>query len=842
MEPALPNLVEQRFEEFLDRILEDPEASFEDFLLEVDEELRSALRSRYEDYRELRHWFGGKQSEWTAGTRLGDFELIRLLGSGGMGQVWEAKEGRLDRLVAVKLLPSPDSPVSARRWKRIVLEAQASARIRHPGIVQIFAYKEEQGIHFLVMELVPEGKSLAREIVDARAFAELPKGWIQKTAIWVLETARALEAAHQAGVIHRDVKPSNILLNEAGHCKVSDFGMAKLEEGPGLSRTGEYPGTPFYTAPEILRGPKENIGPISDVFSLGATFYELLTLERAFAGDSVAEVYQQIVLRDPPDPRKIRRAIPEELAAVCLKALEKDPRRRYRSAAEVADELQRWLKGETVLAKTPGPFRRSWKWAKRHPLWTGFALMAVAFSLSLMAMFWHERQTRIRAERAVTFLEGLFATADPGMNPSQRDAVGELLDQRAEQLRKEFQGDPEIQVRLLLAIGQANAAFGRPGEAEKHFRACLDIGLPLHGPSHPEILAARNELAVLFETSGRYHEAEATFQQILEGLDGTDGLNLLRLLSVKMNLGLVAFRLGKVEASIEMLEAVLDDYLNIEPYPREEVEDCQHNLASICRQSGKLQRAETLATSAWESRRRYLGEDHPKTLSSLHEIGAILETQGQPEVARERYRQALQLAERRFRTDHPLRMRLRGELARVSKDLGDVEEADQLYTDLLVDQKRSLGLRHRETLKTQRNLGFLKLRLEQDEQALSLFLEVVTGLKADLPQDPERARCLTGAAICFASKGEFEQAEPFFREAAEIAEAVHGFATRQALGPALNLASVWMDLGRREAAANLLKRIQNLETQSPELVPIQESAERMLLEVEESRVIEESGP
>jgi len=243
--------------------------------------------------------------ELPSGKVLGDFRIIREIGRGGMGVVYEAEQISLNRKVALKVLP-PHLSFSEEGFEKAVVkfrrEAEAAGRQSHPGIVAIYAVGEHKGVHYIAQELVEGGKTLADFLFEFRQKPELSSSYYREVAELFAEIADAFQHAHDSGVAHRDVKPSNILLTPRGTPKVTDFGLAKVEDALALSRTGDFAGTPFYMSPEQAMSKRIGIDHRTDIFSLGATFYEALTFTRAFDGDTSQQVLEKITLFDPPDP------------------------------------------------------------------------------------------------------------------------------------------------------------------------------------------------------------------------------------------------------------------------------------------------------------------------------------------------------------------------------------------------------------------------------------------------------------------------------------------------------------------------------------------------------------
>jgi formylglycine-generating enzyme required for sulfatase activity len=309
---------------------------------------------------------------------LGDFRIVKEIGRGGMGTVCEAEQLSLKRRVALKVLPRWHS-FSDRAQLRFLREAEAGGRQRHPGIVAVHAVGENQGVHYIAQELVEGGRTLADRIDELRDAGEPPVGHFREAARNLARVAEALAHAHDAGVIHRDVKPSNILLAPDGTPKVTDFGLAKVEDARNLSQSGALVGTPYYMSPEQAGGERSAVDHRTDIYSLGVTLYELLTFSRPFEGGSSQAILKKILHDDPRDPRALNARIPSDLSVICLKALEKEPEARYSSMNAFADDLNRYVQGETIAARPTSLARRLWKRVRRNPaLSTALGVAAVA--------------------------------------------------------------------------------------------------------------------------------------------------------------------------------------------------------------------------------------------------------------------------------------------------------------------------------------------------------------------------------------------------------------------------------------------------------------------------------
>lgn len=309
-----------------------------------------------------------------SGTRIGDFQLVKLLGRGGMGEVWEAKQVSLQRSVALKvMLPERSGGVGLEYFSR---EARAGGRLTHPGIVSVHGRGEDDGLHWIAMELVEGCRDLRTVLDELRQRPRFEELHFEQAAEVVAKLADALEAAHQADVIHRDVKPGNILVTPAGEPMVTDFGLAKVLDEHSISGQGDMVGTYVYMSPELAAGGATGVDHRSDVFSLGVVLYELLTLARPFQGDTPQQITRRVALEDPAPPTELRPDAPRDLSVICMKALEKDPARRYPSMAEFARDLRRYLRSEPVLARPAGLVERALKWRRRNQAAAAVLLVA----------------------------------------------------------------------------------------------------------------------------------------------------------------------------------------------------------------------------------------------------------------------------------------------------------------------------------------------------------------------------------------------------------------------------------------------------------------------------------
>src|SRR5213596_949977 len=317
---------------------------------------------------------------------LGDYELLEVVGRGGQGVVFRARQKSLNRIVALKVI-SLGQWASTAHLKRFRLEAEAAARLEHPGIVPIHEVGEREGSCYFSMKFVEGGQLdqvARRHPMSIRQAVEL-----------IAKVARTVHYAHEHGILHRDIKPGNILLDAKGEPHLTDFGLARLVESEStVTRTLEVLGTPSYMAPEQAVGNNAAIGSVTDVYGLGAVLYQLLTGQQPFAGGATYETIKLLLDTEPRQPRLVNPKLDRDLSTICLKCLDKDPQRRYSSALALAEDLERWLKHEPIRARRTGLATRGRKWLRRNPSIAVMAAMLLVLAVPLGVMIWKTESER----------------------------------------------------------------------------------------------------------------------------------------------------------------------------------------------------------------------------------------------------------------------------------------------------------------------------------------------------------------------------------------------------------------------------------------------------------------
>jgi serine/threonine protein kinase len=490
--------------------------------------------------------------------RLGDYRIIREVDRGGMGVVYEAEQISLGRRVALKVLPFA-AAVEPRQLQRFKLEAQAAAHLVHPHIVAVYAVGCESGVHYYAMQFV-DGRSLAAVVAELRrpdappareaggigcaragrvdpggethswpdlrtspAGSTVDPGFIRNAARLGIQAAEALEHAHRQGVLHRDVKPANLLVDGPGHLWVTDFGLARFHRDAGVTQSSDVVGTLRYMSPEQALGPHALVDQRTDVYGLGATLYELLTLRPVHDGRDRAELLRQIERDEPTPPRRHSPAIPSDLETVVLKALASDPADRYATAQELADDLRRFLEDRPIRARRPTPAARLAKWARRH---RGLVAATVALGLVALAtlavgtaLIWRQmelaksahaqadaerRRAQVRYRLARLAAHDIYSDVTQNWlaetevmrrwltRQAHRGVERELLQKALEYYRElAANADPDAVLERAVAcrrVGEVQQQLGRPLEAEDAYRSAVAQfdGLTSEQPDVPD--------------------------------------------------------------------------------------------------------------------------------------------------------------------------------------------------------------------------------------------------------------------------------------------------------------------------------------------------------------------
>jgi tetratricopeptide (TPR) repeat protein len=676
--------------------------------------------------------------------RIGRYRIVRKLGSGGMGVVYEAEQEEPRRRVAVKVIRGADSSDELKR-RMFARELVVLSRLNHPHIAMVYdAGRTERGEPYFVMELV--------DGVDLLTYANHPRriSLRDRIALMIL-IARAVSHAHERGIVHRDLKPGNILVASAANGsgpmpKILDFGLARILEpdaaGGAMTRPGVLLGTLNYMSPEQARGDPDAIDIRSDVYSLGVILYELITgtLPLELPASSLARALERIESQAPRDPREWNTRLPRDVAIIALKCLEKQPERRYRNAAVLALDLERFITGHPILARPAGFLYKLKRFVARHVVAVVLAsLLAVAIGIgTVSAMI---QATRIAAERdraqaeAVkvarlnSVLENLWQSVDPWKAGDREARVIDVLRSIAQRIEQEMADTPLLAAAVRNTLGNTWRSLGTSDdykESERHLRFSLVTRLERLGQRHLETARSQNDLAETLYWMGDYEGAQVLLASAIEtrrALLERDHPDLAESLN---NLGSVLKQQGELDAAsrcyreaLELRERIYQRKLADGGSDRREraasgeaLAETRNNrgallraLAADAQKAGDARRASLLLNEALreyqralELRRVWLGDAHPSTATSHNNLGRALQDAGRFAEAEKEFEESLRILRRGLGSRHQLVARALHNLARLKLEIGDREEALAYARSAHAMRAELLGSEHSETL------------------------------------------------------------------------------------------------------------------------------------------------
>jgi serine/threonine protein kinase len=548
-----------------------------------------------------------------------DFELLERIGEGGMGAVYRARQISLDRDVAVKLLSAGPwaSPDFIAGFKR---EAQNAAGLHHPNIVGVYAIGEQEGLIYYAMELIL-GDTLDHRIAQLHA---LPT---RDAATLVRTIAEAVDYAHRLGVLHLDLKPSNILLDRIGTPKVADFGLAR-QLGETLSVQNErVSGTPSYMAPEQAAARKGVLTPATDVWGLGTILYECITGTPPFLAGTAEETLR--LVREGRVRRLSRTAkVPRDLEAICLKCLARSPMQRYISARALADDLGRFIEGRPVRARPLHVWQRFGHWMQRDPR-LAFAVAGVALALTTgivaTSLQWQRAERSAASAREVSrfISEDLLAAADPYRVDQN---VADMLAKAEARLDHGFSQQPETRAQIGLSIGRSYIGQGQWHRARLRMeRTYADASRSL-GPTHALTLDAAEYMALALTYDAKYPEAEVFYRQVLPALLHRSGPTGPEAMRVRRNHAMMLYETDKFEPAVDELRSLRADAITHAPAMLPGIDAA---LADLYTETNRWDEAMAVLLGALARSRAQLGPDHPEYLWQELSLGDMLMMRGQ---------------------------------------------------------------------------------------------------------------------------------------------------------------------------------------------------------------------
>ena len=734
---------------------------------------------------------------------FGDYEIGAEIGRGGMGVVYKARQVSLNRDVALKMILA-GRLASEAEVKRFVHEARAAANLQHPNIVAVHEVGVHDGHHYYSMDFI-EGRNL-EELARQQP---LPA---QQAAQYMRAIADAIHFAHEHGTLHRDLKPTNILINIFDQPRVTDFGLARCEGlDPHLTASGQVLGTPGFISPEQAQAKSAVVGPHSDVYSAGAVLYYLLTQRAPFAAGSVADTLHLVIHHEPVSPRALNPSVPRDLETICLKCLDKDPARRYPSAQDLSDELGRFTKGEPILACPPNVAERAWRWcARNRALSASLGTAALLLVAGVVASTWQAVRAKAEAARSrqiSNFLQDMLKGVGPSFALG-RDTkmLREILDQTAARVGKELKGQPVVEAELRATIGDVYLELAEYTKAEAMHRQALKLARQVYGQEHPEVATSLDNVSTVLYRQGKLAEAVALERQVLAMRTKLLGRNHAQVAMSLINLAAFLQADGKLAEAEAVSREALAANRKLYASDHELVTTALNNLGCLLCQEGKLPEAEAIFREVLAVKRKSLGNDHPDVATLLNNLGKILADEDKLAEAEATFREALALRKKLLGDAHPDVAQTLDSLAGVAQDRGNLGEAEATYRQALAIRKKSLGNEHPDVAMALNNLANVLEWEDKLADAEALQREALAMQRKLLgTEHPDVASSLCNLGRILRKQKRPAEAEPLLREALAIQRKRLG---TDHLDLAISLeeqAEVLADEGKLDAAGTALK-------------------------------------
>ncbi len=766
----------------------------------------------------------------TSSSSIGPYRLVRMLGVGGMGEVWRAEQtAPFHRTVALKLIKvGMDTRAVVARFES---ERQALALMEHPNIAKVFdAGATPEGRPFFVMEYVPG--------LPITTYCDNHRLTIKQRLALFTQVCDGVQHAHQKAIIHRDLKPSNVLVGEFDHKpvpKIIDFGLAKAT-GPRLNETTIYTevggvvGTPDYMSPEQADSAERNIDTRTDVYSLGVILYELLVgalpfSSREMGGARTPAMLQKMHAQEPPlpssklkslgesseesaakrqeQPQALRRHLRGELDWITMKALEKDRTRRYGSPSELAADINRYVKNEPVLAGQPSTMHRARKFVQRHrfgvSVAAAMAFLLISFAITMAVQARRTAKERDRAnreaaasKRVAEFMTRMFKVSDPSEARGNAVTAREILDKASNEIETGLADDPELQSRLLYTMGNTYQGLGLFRRAEFLLLRSLEVRRKVLGPQHPDTLASMNDLGEAIRWQGRDAEAEKLIREALNGRQQVLGPDHPATLASMYTLG-VLLSDNRPAESEKLLRALLETQRRIRGASDDATLNAEVALALALEGQGRFSEAEKLYQDAGDGWRRLFGMEHPSTLRAYADLAICLDEDGRYPEAEKLHREMIEIKNRVLGAEHPHTLLSDVSLAVTLFHEHRYAEAEKLQRTTLEAERRVFGFEHPRTTSLMSELADTLTRENRHSDAEKLRAELLTiRRRLSGPEDPDTLLAMESLGITLSYEKQFAKAETLFQEALQKAQ------RSSDKGP---LATAWYSFACGEAVA-----------------------------------------